>query len=102
MSFERKSLRILVPLDPTEGSRYTELVRDYEESDADLDMIYKKIVQDQDWVNPIADGRISWDFESSCTSESDKELEHSQNRLHEVSTLRYNMMTKSIFVCRRR
>ena len=36
ISFEKKSLRVVVPLDPTEGLRYTELVRDYE-SDYDLD-----------------------------------------------------------------
>jgi hypothetical protein len=39
---------------------------------------------------------IAWDRESSCTSDSDEELEHWQNRLHEVSTLRCNMMTKSL------
>lgn len=44
MSFERKSLCVVVPLDPAKGPRYTELVRDYEESDDDLDQIYKIIV----------------------------------------------------------
>lgn len=34
--FEIKFLHVVVPLDPTEGPRYTELVRDYE-SDDDLD-----------------------------------------------------------------
>jgi len=42
----------------------------------------------------MADGWIAWDQESSCTSDLDEELEHWQNRLHEVSTLRCNMMTK--------
>jgi len=54
------------------------------------------MARDQDWVNLTADGRISWDLESSCTSESDEELEHWQNRLHEVSMMRCNMMTKSL------
>ena len=40
MSFERKSLRIVVPLDPTEGPHYTELVCNYE-SHHDLGYIYK-------------------------------------------------------------
>ena len=40
MIFERKSLLVIIPLDRAEGSRYTELVRDYE-SDDDLDYIYK-------------------------------------------------------------
>ena len=42
MIFEKKSLRIIVPLDLVEGSHYTEIVCDYE-SDDDLDYIYKII-----------------------------------------------------------
>jgi len=42
MIFEKKSLHILVPLDPVEGSSYTEPVCDYE-SDDNLDYIYKII-----------------------------------------------------------
>lgn len=55
MIFEKKSLRVIVPLDPTEGSCYTELVCDYE-SDEDIDYIYKIITRDQDRVNPTVDG----------------------------------------------
>ena len=40
MIFQKKSLRVVIPLDPAEGSWYTEPVRDYE-SDDDLDYIYK-------------------------------------------------------------
>ena len=40
MIFEKKSLRVIIPLEPPKGSRYTESVRDYE-SDDDLDCIYK-------------------------------------------------------------
>ena len=47
-------------------------------------------------MNPIADGWNTWDRESSYTSDSDEELEHWQNRLHEVTTLGYNMMTQSL------
>lgn len=60
MIFEKKSLRVIIPLDPAEGSRYTELVRDYE-SDDDLDCIYKITMRNQDWVNPTADGWIAWE-----------------------------------------
>jgi len=45
MSFERKSLWVVVPLDPTEGLCYTEQVYDYEENDDDLDQIYKITVR---------------------------------------------------------
>ena len=40
MIFEKKSLCVVIPLDPAEGPRYTEPVRDYE-SDDDLEWIYK-------------------------------------------------------------
>lgn len=66
MIFEKKLMRVIIPLDLVEGSRYTEPVRDYE-SDDNLDCIYKITTRDQDWVNPTADGRITWDHESSCT-----------------------------------
>ena len=54
------------------------------------------MTRDQDWVNPITDGRLAWDHKISCTSDLDKELEHWQNRLHKLSTLWRNMMTKSL------
>lgn len=40
MIFEKKSLHVVVPLDPIEGPRYTKPIRDYECND-DLDQIYK-------------------------------------------------------------
>jgi len=46
MIFEKKSMRIIVPMDHSEGSHYIEPVRDYE-SDDDLDCIYKITTQDQ-------------------------------------------------------
>ena len=73
MISEKKSLRVVVPLDPSEGSRYTELVCG-NDSDDDLDCIYKITAWEQDWVNPIVDGGISWERESSCTSNSDEEI----------------------------
>jgi len=75
MIFEKKSLRVIVPLDLVEGLRYTEPFHDYE-SDDDLDYIYKITERDQDWVNPTTDGWITWDYESSCTSNSNEEIEH--------------------------
>ena len=47
-------------------------------------------------MNSIADRHIVWDRESFCISDSYEELAHWQNQLHEVSTLHYNMMTKSL------
>jgi len=45
--FEKKSMRVVVPLDLIEGSRYTKLVRDYDNND-ELDYIYKIIAREQD------------------------------------------------------
>lgn len=74
MIFEKKYLRIIVPLDPAKVSPYTELAHDYE-SDDDLDYVYKTTVRDKYWVNPTMDGRITWDHESTCTLDSEEELE---------------------------
>ena len=95
MILEKKSLRVVVPLDLAEGARYTGPVRN-DESDDDLECIYKITIQDQYWVNPTADGRISWERESSYTSDSDEEVERWQNQLHEVTTLNCNMMIRSL------
>ena len=43
-------------------------------------------------MNSIADGIISWELESSYTSDSNDEIEQWHNRLHEVTTLNCNMM----------
>jgi len=48
MIFEKKSMRIVVPLDPIEVSRYTEPVSDYD-INKNLDCIYKITAQEQDW-----------------------------------------------------
>jgi len=54
------------------------------------------MAQDKDRVNPIVDGRIAWDRDSSCTSDSDEEVEPWQNWLHEVTTLNCNMTIRSL------
>ena len=43
MIFEKKSLHIVIPLDPTEGVRYTEPMHN-DGSDDEIDCIYKLIV----------------------------------------------------------
>ena len=55
MIFEKKSLRIVVPLDLVEGFHYTEPVRDYDNNN-DLDYIYKITAQEKNWVNPTTNG----------------------------------------------
>jgi len=47
--FEKKLLLVVVPLDPVEGSCYTDPMRNYD-SDDDLDCIYKITTREHDWV----------------------------------------------------
>ena len=88
MIFEKNSLRVVVPLDPAEGECYTEPVCD-NENDDELDCIYKITTREQDC-------QISWECESSYTSDSDEETERWQNQLHEVTTLNCNIMVRSL------
>ena len=78
MIFEKKSLRVVIPLDSVEGSCYIDPMHDYD-SDDDLKCIYKITAQEQYWVNPTVNGRISWERESSCMSDSNEEIERWQN-----------------------
>ena len=52
--------------------------------------------KEQDCVNPTVEGKLSWEHDSSCTSNSEEELEYWKNRLHEVSTSRCARITKSV------
>jgi len=93
MIFEKKSLRIVVPLDPSKGAHYTEPVCG-DDSDDVLDCIYQIAVQDQSQVNPTTDGSISWECNSFCNLDLDEEIKCWQNQLHKVTTLNCNMMMR--------
>ena len=75
---------VVVPLDPAEGTWYTEHVHTKEE----LDHIYKITAQDEDRVNPMDEGMLYWEKDSECLSDSDEELQNWQIWLHEDSALR--------------
>jgi hypothetical protein len=81
MIFEVGNLKVTAPLDPTEGKRYMELVREN-----NIDNLHKMIKRMDDYVNPTVDGVLSWISTSSCTSDLEEGLEHWQQRMHEVST----------------
>lgn len=95
MVFKKNGTMVVVPLDPFEGVWYIEIFCG-EYSDEDIDHIYKLTMSDEDWINPTIDGRISLEKDSSCVSESDEELENQHNRLHEVSNMHCNRLTKSL------
>jgi len=52
-------------MDPAEGACYTEPIRN-DDSDDDLDCIYKITTQGENLVNPTTNGRISWESGSSA------------------------------------
>ncbi len=82
MNFEGKGLRVIVPLDLSQGERYTELVRE-EDQDA-IYHIYNITAKEEDYVNPTAKGVINWKCDSSCITDSDEGLENWQSRLCEL------------------
>lgn len=57
MIFENDGIQVMIPLDPVEGERYTEPVH---EGDG-VDHIYKLIMWDEDWINPMVDGMLTWE-----------------------------------------
>ena len=58
MNFEGKGLRVIVPLDPSQGERYTKPLRD-EDQDV-LDHIYNITAKEEDYVNPTTEGIMDW------------------------------------------
>jgi hypothetical protein len=59
MTFEGDGLRVIAPLDPDEGRRYTEPIRE-EDRAYELENIYKLTARQQDYINPTTDGNLSW------------------------------------------
>ena len=94
MTFEGKGLRVIVPLDPSQGERYTEPVRD-EDQDV-LDHIYNITTKEEYYVNPTTEGIMDWKCDSSCMTDSDEGLENWQHRLYELHGHRCARITKSL------
>ena len=88
-------MRVVSPIDPLEGKRYIETV--YNDRQVDyLDQIYNVTTLQEDYINLIVDGNMSWKSASSCTSDLGEALENWQNILHEFSTRRCVRVTRSV------
>ena len=81
--FEDAYLRVVAPIDPLEFQRYVEQVNN-EGQDGYMDHIYNITSAVDDYVNPIADGKLSRWSVSSCSLDSIEDLENWQKRLNEV------------------
>ena len=68
--FEGDNLRVIAPLDPTEGRRHVELVRNGE-----LDNLYNMTSLMDDYVNPIVNDVLSWKIITCCVLDSEESLE---------------------------
>ena len=74
MTFEGKGMRFIVPLDPSQGERYTEPLR--EEDQDVLDHIYNITAKEEYYVDPTAEGIMDWQCDSSYMTDSDDSLEN--------------------------
>jgi hypothetical protein len=59
LKFEGDGLRVIAPLDPDEGLRYTKTIRE-EDYAYELENIYKLTARQHDYINPTPDGNLSW------------------------------------------
>ena len=75
MTFEVDGLRVISPLDPDEGLRYTYPIRE-EDYAYEMENICKLTARQQDYINPTVDGNLRWRSDSVCSSDSEAVLEN--------------------------
>jgi hypothetical protein len=95
MTFEKYGLRVISPLDPDEGQRYTDPIRE-EDRAYELENIYKLTTRQHDYINPMANGNLSWRSDNACSSDSEEALEKWKNKMYEVSTRRCARLTREV------
>ena len=71
MTFENQDVRVIAPMDPQEGRRYIDPVKD--EVSRSWDHAYNI---SKDYIHPIIDGELGWRSASSASSESNDALEN--------------------------
>jgi hypothetical protein len=95
MAFEGYGLRVLTPLDPDEGQRYTEPIRE-EDCAYELENIYKLTTKQHDYINPTADGNLSCRSDNACSSDSEEALENWHKKMYKVSIRRCAILTREV------
>ena len=78
MIFEGRDLRVILPLDPSQGEWYIEPLR--QEDQDDVEPIYTITAQEEGSEDPLA---VGWESGSSCNTDSEYDLESWKNHLHE-------------------
>jgi hypothetical protein len=88
MTFEANGIKVVQPLDPYVGPRYTETMKKKMEGE-DLDHLYILIIRKrQDYINPIADGSISWRIIQSVDEDSEMAFDNWQQGSYEIFSRR--------------
>jgi hypothetical protein len=73
MTFKPGEYRVIAPLDPSKGERFVEpTCLDSEE----INQLYRTTAHNEDYVNPTADGILSWGSITSCETDSDVSVEN--------------------------
>ena len=75
MTFEDTQIRVIAPLDPFQGPIYIEPIQ-VEDEARNMESLYQMTTNQSDYINPTAEGNISWRCDSSCASDSDVGLEN--------------------------
>ena len=75
ITFEGHNIRIIAPLDPLMGPRYSEPIRAKEET-REIDDFYKMTTTQDDYINPTADGTLRWRCASSFILDLEEGLEN--------------------------
>lgn len=58
--FEKDNMRVIVPLDSSEGVRYTEPIK-VEYCVAYIENIYQVTTKEEEWVNSTVYGKLRWE-----------------------------------------
>ena len=92
MTFENQDVRVIAPMDPQEGRRYIEPIKD--EVERSWDHAYNI---SEDYIHPTIDGKLGWHSTSSMSFDFEDALENWQNKLHEVSFKKCGLITQSLW-----
>ena len=90
MTFENQYIRVIAPMDPNEGRRYVELVKD--EVVRGWDHAYNI---SKDYIHLNADGEFGWCISSSASSNFDDALENWKNQMHELSIRKCGLISRN-------
>jgi hypothetical protein len=83
MNFEAEGIKVVQPLDPYVGPKYTEPTDNNMEGE-DLDQLYTVTTGTRnDYINPTSDGSVSWRSIQSTDEDSELDFDSWQQGLHE-------------------